>query len=529
MTAHEQQLSPLSQAPQITRDAASLLGSAFEAISDAMVMADAAGEIIHANAAFRALMGAPLGNDFFSAPMQERMRRVRLCDIHDRPLPPRQWPLARALRGEQLASAAESDLRLHTLDGREVFVAPSGGPLRAPDGTIIGGVVILHDVSTRRRSLEREMQAQHDLAEGIIDATPFGVILLDASDDFICLRHNATFLSLMGQTLRQRDTLVGLPLDAMLEPANRPQLRPLFEQVRATGEPVIIEEYEAHLPGESEPRWYTWSLSPLFDERRHVVALLGSASEITELVRTREAQRQEAARLATLLNVLPAGVALYDAEGHLINQNAAAERITGQQLRPGEPSHSRHARYGMRRLDGTRLSESETPSGRARRGETFSDLACLIRGPEGHDIELLTSGAPLRDEQGNIIGAVVIFQDVTERRALERRTHTSLNALLRMAQATVDAPDDLHAVARDLAAVTCEVLACRRVGIMAIDAETQIVRPLAVMGLSPEEEREWWEMQPQDARYGEGGDPELAARFAAGEPLVLDMTQPPFN
>jgi signal transduction histidine kinase len=76
-------------------------------------------------------------------------------------------------------------------------------------------------------------------------------------------------------------------------------------------------------------------------------------------------------------------------------------------------------------------------------------------------------------------------------------------------------------VARRLAALTCSVLDCRRVGIVAVDPETRLVRPVAVVGLSAERESRWWaEQEQQQVRFGEGADPALVERFAAGETLV---------
>ncbi len=50
------------------------------------------------------------------------------------------------------------------------------------------------------------------------------------------------------------------------------------------------------------------------------------------------------------------------------------------------------------------------------------------------------------------------------------------------------------------------------------------------MGLAPEQVAQWWaEQVAQPQRFGEGGDPEQTARFAAGELFVLDLTQPPYD
>ena len=131
------------------------------------------------------------------------------------------------------------------------------------------------------------------------------------------------------------------------------------------------------------------------------------------------------------------------------------------------------------------------------------------------------------------------------RAASDQRTRRALDAILRMAQSLFEAPDDLpvaqpdgvaeeeHLVAHRLALLTCEVLGCTRVGIVAVEPETEALRAVALVGLPPEQERQWWvEQRAQEARgarLGDGADPADVARFRAGEVFVLDMTQPPYD
>ncbi|MGH2514078.1 MAG: GAF domain-containing sensor histidine kinase, partial [Ktedonobacterales bacterium] len=77
---------------------------------------------------------------------------------------------------------------------------------------------------------------------------------------------------------------------------------------------------------------------------------------------------------------------------------------------------------------------------------------------------------------------------------------------------------------------TCSVLGCSRVGILGVDPRTLLQRPIAIVGLSPEQERQWWEEQLQrPSRLGEGTSAGETARFLGGETFVIDMTQPPYN
>src|SRR5262249_10931805 len=155
------------------------------------------------------------------------------------------------------------------------------------------------------------------------------------------------------------------------------------------------------------------------------------------------------------------------------------------------------------------------------------------------------SGAPVREDGSGIVGAVCVFRDVTAQRALERRTRDALTALLAMAgslvELTADPPpaattlqpavagrETLGAppraaspVAQHLAQLTRDVLGCQRASLIAIEPATRLQRPIAVVGLAPEQEAQWWvEQFDHPARYAEQADPVLLARFEAGEAVV---------
>lgn len=117
--------------------------------------------------------------------------------------------------------------------------------------------------------------------------------------------------------------------------------------------------------------------------------------------------------------------------------------------------------------------------------------------------------------------------------SMQRRTQTTLDALLQIAAALVPQTEaDAATIAHRLAQLTCQVLGCSRVGITVVEGPDELLRPVAVVGLSPEEEELWWSMQPTDAHLADASDPAsaaLLARFLAGEALEIDMAEPPFD
>lgn len=295
----------------------------------------------------------------------------------------------------------------------------------------------------------------------------------------------------------------------------------------------------------------------------HLLQLLAErialAIERAQLHEMSQQARQEAAerarQLQSTIEAIADGVVVLDRSGSLIQMNGAAQRLLGYDTPPTyvvqqTPINDRQVRDSL----GQPLPPEEWPVSRVLRGEIITGAQAVdlqVQTTDGQDVELSVSGAPMLDASDDIVGAVCVLRDVTAQRHLERRTHAALTALLAMASAlvelrsdaetqppameTVDAPALLASpaapVAYRLARLVRDVLDCQRVGIVAIEPETRLQVPLAVAGMAPEAERAWWtQYQERPRRYGDDqADPAVQARLAAGEAVIIDLTQLPYS
>ena len=115
---------------------------------------------------------------------------------------------------------------------------------------------------------------------------------------------------------------------------------------------------------------------------------------------------------------MPVGVWLLDADGNIVFGNAAGRRIWAGNPRDGLKPFVDACDW--RTLVPASASADEWPSMRAvRRGKTTLEEQMEIECIDGSRKTILNSAVPIRDEAGHILGAVVIHQDITERRATE--------------------------------------------------------------------------------------------------------------
>jgi PAS domain S-box-containing protein len=128
--------------------------------------------------------------------------------------------------------------------------------------------------------------------------------------------------------------------------------------------------------------------------------------------------REQREELAVTLASIRDAVVVTDAAGRVTFVNAAAERLTG--------CRSDEAR-------GRELAEICSLVGEDTRAPLESPVACVIRdghltgrpGPllirrDGQERAVDESGAPVRDHDGQLVGVVLVFRDLTERRSIER-------------------------------------------------------------------------------------------------------------
>ena len=137
--------------------------------------------------------------------------------------------------------------------------------------------------------------------------------------------------------------------------------------------------------------------------------------------------------LGAVCENLAEGVVVCDRAGRFVFVNRAAEEMVGKlsaEVDPGEWSLV----YGCYLPDRRTLFPPEQlPLARAMRGESAQEVEVFIRNPnapEGRTISL--NGVPLFDDAGEVVGGIITFRDVTERKRGEEDLQASLRQLEEM-------------------------------------------------------------------------------------------------
>jgi PAS domain S-box-containing protein len=272
---------------------------------------------------------------------------------------------------------------------------------------------------------------------GVLEsATDYAIIALDPEGRFLTWNEGAR--RIYGYTA---DDMVGRRDLAALHPGNSDGANKVGELLRTAARQGKAEGIVEHVKRGGRRVPVTATISRREDADGLSIGYVLVARDITAQQRA-EAQRlqlieeqaarseAEAARdrLQQVIDVLPEGIMLVDAGGRVLLSNAAADEIAGRDL--AGASGAPLGDLGLLQLDGTPYGPDEPPLARiVQQGELVKGEQFLLPNTATEQqVPVLVNGAPLRDKQGRLTGGVVVFQDITPIKELERQKDTFLAA-----------------------------------------------------------------------------------------------------
>lgn len=181
------------------------------------------------------------------------------------------------------------------------------------------------------------------------------------------------------------------------------------------------------------------------DILRRKIAVYASFRMRADLLRERERRVRESEdllqvgrRLSAVLEALPVGVMIADAEGVICQTTDEVARI----LRAATPMQSGDYGdvVGWWDRSGRMIKESGPLSRAIQHGQESHSERIAIRCLDGTDKTILVSASPLRHLDGRIAGAVVLIQDITESarisKELQERVARLVGASVELAEST---------------------------------------------------------------------------------------------
>ena len=214
-------------------------------------------------------------------------------------------------------------------------------------------------------------------------------------------------------------------------PADRARVAEAIRQGLGTRTEIDLEHRFQRADGSTG--WARLHVVPVVDGQGLLTEWFGAASDLTDAKQAAARLFDEQQRLQALLEALPVGVAFSDSTDceHVTGNKALLAQFgagPGDNVSASAADDAAHGRRIGYFHEGRPISEDELPLQRAaREGRTIEPLELLVRLPGGREFSAEVSGAPIRNARGELIGAVTVSTDVTERkRAVEAREQARL-------------------------------------------------------------------------------------------------------
>ena len=192
-----------------------------------------------------------------------------------------------------------------------------------------------------------------------------------------------------------------------------------------------------------------------------------------------EKLRQSEERFRRLVEVMPVAVYVCDIAGRIQSYNKRAVELWGRVPQSGGAAERYCASLRLYSPEGKVVPHNESKMAEVlRTGIEARDLEVMIERPDGSRITVLVNIVPMRNSDGELIGAMNCFQDITDRKRSEEALHMLSGRLL-----TIE-DEERRRLARGLHDATAQLLAGLSMNLSVVSESANIQDPRARAALA---------------------------------------------
>jgi PAS domain S-box-containing protein len=320
--------------------------------------------------------------------------------------------LARIRKGQRIEHF--ETVRL-TKDGHPLDISLSVSPVRDSSGALIGVAKVARDITEQKR-LSRQLAAQQEWFRVTLASIGDAVIASDPDGRVTFM--NATAEALTGWGLAEASgralaEVFQIVNEQTRQPVDNPAARVMRSRhiVGLANHTLLISRTGVEYP-------IADSAAPIRDDGGRILGVVLVFRDVTDERRAEEAIAEQREWFETTLESIGDAVIATDVHGRVVFMNPIAEHLTGWNVH--------HAR-GKRCADVFSIVNEDTrrtvenPATRVLAEGTIVGLAnhTMLISADGVERPIDDSGAPIRNREGRIVGVVLVFRDVSERRRIE--------------------------------------------------------------------------------------------------------------
>jgi len=313
-------------------------------------------------------------------------------------------------------------------EGVETAIDDSGAPIWDNEGRLAGIVLVFRDI-TERKLVEKATLRERSRVLEVLQQAPVFFALLQGPDHVITMV-NPLYLRLVNH----RDVL-NKPLRIALPEAAEQGHVEILDRV-FQGEPFVGNglRYRAAagqgLPGGD--RYLDFVYQPLRETDGSISGIITVGVDVTDRKRAHDALM----RLAAIVDLSDDVILSKDLNGIVTSWNAAASRLFGY-----SPEEMIGASI-LKLIPEQFHSDEKTIIDQIRAGRSIEDFETVRITKDGRLLDVSLTISPVRDERGNVVGALKILRDISARRETDHNQQELAKRAAELA-AIVDSSDDV--------------------------------------------------------------------------------------
>lgn len=386
------------------------LAVTLHSIGDAVLATDIEGRVTRLNPVAEKLTGWTQA-EAMGLPISEIFRI-----INEETRQPAVIPVDDVLRSGEIHGLANHTVII-ARDGTERPIADSAAPIRDLDGRLLGVVLVFRDV-TDEHAAQRALRESEARYRTLFDSMDEGYCIIemmfdenDSPLDYRFLEINPSFEKQTGL----RDA-IGKRMRE-LAPKHEEHWFEIYGRIAVTGEPIRFQNRAEQLN-----RTYDVFAFRFGDPKNRQVAIL--FNDISARQQMEEDLRRSEQNLSVTLHSIGDAVLATDIQGRITRLNPVAEKLVGwtQAEAIGRPvAEVFHIINEDTRAPAVIPVEKVLATGEI---HGLTNHTVLIS-RNGVEYPIADSAAAIRDQDGRVIGVVLVFRDVTEERRSEKAIRES--------------------------------------------------------------------------------------------------------
>jgi diguanylate cyclase (GGDEF)-like protein/PAS domain S-box-containing protein len=361
-----------------------------------------------------AMDGAPIGIRYGSCAAAVYLaRQITVADVETDAL----WEFRREAAQRASLRAAWST-PITASDGRivgtfAVYRCHPGIP-PARDRELMSRLAQISGIAIERRGAEDALRNSEAKFRGLFESMMEGVY--QTSRDGRILVANPAFVNLMGYG--SAEELYQVPAAALYWYASDREtfVRRVESESELRNEEYVLRRKDGTMLVVMD------SSRVVRDKQGRITGYEGTLTDVTERKKAETAVFQAKERAQVTLQSIGDAVITTDSEGRIDYMNPVAESLTGWENREAQAQLIGDV---LIIVDEATREAGESPVMRCLREGRVLGLTehTVLMNRRGQELAIQDSAAPIRDRAGNLIGAVMVFHDVSKERRLHRALH----------------------------------------------------------------------------------------------------------